>query len=109
MAPPDDTPSTERLWFPPAAAPDACELPARSPLPPLPRLPLPPQQLEVLHAGQLVATHTVTWPPDAPEAIADLSTLASLHIGQLYDVRVVESAAVLPVRLQCAKIGRAHV
>ena len=60
------------------------------------RLPLPPQQLEVLHAGQLVATHTVTWPADAPEAIADLSTLASLHIGQLYDVRVVESAAVLP-------------
>mmetsp|Transcript_13170 Transcript_13170/g.36102 ORF Transcript_13170/g.36102 Transcript_13170/m.36102 type:complete len:207 (+) Transcript_13170:1031-1651(+) len=39
IAPPDDTPSTERLWPPPAAAPDACELPARSPLPPLPRLP----------------------------------------------------------------------
>ena len=66
------------------------------------RLPLPPQQLEVLQGGQLVATHTVTWPRDAPEAVADLSTLASLFIGQLYDIRVVESAAVLPVRLQCA-------
>ena len=66
------------------------------------RLPLPPQQLELLQGGHLVATHTVTWPRDAPEAVADLSTLASLYIGQLYDIRVVESAAVLPVRLQCA-------
>ena len=64
------------------------------------RLPLPPQQLEVLQAGQLVATHMVTWPRDMPEAVADLSTLANLYIGQLYDIRVVESTAVLPVRLQ---------
>ncbi len=64
------------------------------------KLPLPPQQLEVLQQGQLVATTTVQWLHATPERIIELSTLASLFVGQQYTVRVAQSDSVLPVNLQ---------
>ena len=65
-------------------------------------LPLPPQQLEVLQTGQLVASTTVTWLANQPNVVSKLSALASLFVGQQYTVRVIESESVLPVTLPVA-------
>ena len=65
-------------------------------------LPLPPQQLEVVQTGQLVASTTITWQPNQPSVVSKLSALASLFVGQQYTVRVVESESVLPVTLPVA-------